>query len=238
VSFELLLPVGAIAFYVLDSAALLFGNEFIFAMRAGRWTFSQGTDLVILGRRIYIPNPITPQAFSFRVYWSESQHRSEMVDLSQIRDFLVALRPLGFLVQFLLALLLLVLPGVLYWRGTGMALLVVFAAAYLTVLIMLALTYSRRARLKLSVKGFLALALDALACPPFAINLVRKISLRYTLCSDPVEFAMCTFSTATFEDLISAICKRLDQDISNESAESVKWNALQSYRQRLMSMVL
>ena len=64
--------------------------------------------------------------------------------------------------------------------GAGLALLAVFAAYYAAVVALLVITSRRRVALGLGTKAYWAIALDCILCPPFAVNLVRKITLQAT----------------------------------------------------------
>lgn len=235
-SFELLLPIGAIAFYLIDSAALLYGNEFIFTLCSGHWTWSAGSELILRGRRLYLPNPLTPQRLVIRTAWSEQQLDGKPEGVADIAALEQTLRPLATLAQLLLLLVLIVLPVVITLLGTGVALLTVFGLCYLSVLVMIGLLYRRRAHLGLASRQLLGLALDAVLCPPFAINLVRKISLRRRFVRDPVVFARENFQPAQSSSLVDFICKRLELDMGALDHAEAQWIQLNAYRERLMSL--
>jgi hypothetical protein len=234
--FEVLLPIGAIGLYLFDSAALLYGNEVIFTLQSGRWKWSGGSELILRGRRLYLPNPFTPQPLSLRACWSENRLDQVADNIAKIAALRRKLRPLGILDQLLLILLVFAMPAVIEFLGTGPALLVVFAACYLTVLVMIGLLYTQRAHLGLSTRQLLALSLDSVLCPPFAINLVRKIGLRQNLAGDAVVFAKENLPPAAFSDLVAAICKRLEMDMGRLDFTGAEWHQLQAYREHLMSI--
>jgi hypothetical protein len=236
ISFELLLPIGALGFYLFDSAALLYGNEFIFTLQSNRWAWSAGSEIILRGRRLYLPNPFTPQRLCFRTAWSEGALEELTSDIENIVTLQRAVRPLAVLDQWLLILILLVMPVVIALLGTGVALLAVFAACYLTVLVMIGVACRRRAQLGLSPRQLLSLSFDSALCPPFAINLVRKIGLRQRLVRDPVAFARANCSPIAFAALLSAICKRLDLDLSELDPTAAKSAQLQAYRAHLESL--
>lgn len=236
VSFELLLPIGAIAFYLIDSAVLLYGNEFIFTLRSDQWTWSAGSDVILRGRRLYLPNPLTPQRLTLRTAWSEHQPDVKAADPTTIAALMRTLRPLAMLAQLLLFLVVIVLPVVIALLGTGVVLLAVFGVCYLSVLLMIGLLYRRRAHLGLANRQLLGLALDAVLCPPFAINLVRKISLRQKFVGDPVSFARDNFQPAQSSTLVHFICKRLEFDMGGLDHAEAQWIQLNAYKERLMSL--
>jgi len=204
---ELWLPVGAAAFYLYDSCILLWHNELVF-LRGRDWQVSGGSELRLAGRRIFMPNPLLPARPQFVVRWSVADKRAA----GQADDpaLLPALRAPGVIVQLQLVLLL-ALPIVSWTLGAGIVMLGLFALFYLLTLLALALLWPRRARCGLQPRAFWMLALDALACAPFAVNLVRKVAMRHGLAGDPLRFAACAMDARTRDAIALIIAARLQQ---------------------------
>lgn len=235
-SFEVGLPVGAIGLYLFDSILLLYANEVLFMRRRGRWRFAVSSSLLLTGRRLCFVNPLLPAIPQFRVRWSEGDTRQEQEQLPELSAFLAALRPLQYLVTALW-LLLLALPADVLLFGTGPELLALMAAFYLVILSALGYMYVRRAPLALSTKTLAALAFDALACAPFAINLVRKLSMHRSLAGNPLDFARRAFDAETFGALIHAISGRVVEEQLREFGQTARWLELERYRQRLAQLL-
>jgi hypothetical protein len=211
---EFWLPIGAIAFYLYDSAQLLWHNELMF-VRAGRRWLAEGPSTVSLsGRRVYLPNPLLPQRPGFRIHWTLADERTAADAPSD--EFLRALKPIGF-VTLLLACMLVLLPLVSWTLGTSLALLLLFAAYYLCVLVALAIMLWRRKALQLSGGACASLVFDSLACAPFAANLVRKIALRRGLDGDPLLFAGTHFGTAGREALRAQLLRKIEEQQAGEA---------------------
>jgi hypothetical protein len=204
---EFWLPIGAIAFYLYDCAQLLWHNELLYVHGAGRWRAEGPSTVSWLGRRVYLPNPLLPQRPGFRVHWSLTDTRTAAAPVPA--DFLRALRPIGFITQ-LLAGLLLLLPVISWTLGAGLAMLLLFAVYYSLILLALAFMLVRRVTLQLSGSGCASLAFDALACAPFAINLVRKIALRRDI-GEPVAFAGTQFAPPERDALRTLLARKLDE---------------------------
>ncbi|HWM70973.1 MAG TPA: hypothetical protein VNO35_30665 [Steroidobacteraceae bacterium] len=234
--FEVWLPVGAVALYLFDSTLLLYSNELIFLHRPRTWSWARSSTLLLAGRRVYFPNPLTPGTPQFRVRWSEADSRQEQEDSAELDRFFRALRPVQYLVNTLLVILL-VLPVELLLFGTGVELLVVMAAFYLVVLATLSYLYAQRHELRLTGRSFLALCFDSLACAPFAINLVRKLALRRGLAGNPIAFATRAFEPAAVGSLIHAVAARVSEEQQREAGQSARWADLEAYRQRLTAML-
>jgi hypothetical protein len=232
--FEVWLPLGALALYLFDSTLLLYSNELVFTRRRRAWSIAQSAFL-LAGRRVYVPNPLTPATPLFRVRWSESDPRQEQEGGAGLDRFFSALRPVQYLVSALLVILLLV-PVELLLFGTGVELLAVIAAFYLVILVTLGYVYVRRHQLLLSGRSFLALCFDSLACAPFAINLVRKLSLRHGLAGNPLDFAARSFAPPEFSSLQQAVVARVAAEQQREFGQTARWWELEEFRQRLTAM--
>jgi hypothetical protein len=201
---ELWLPLGAIAFQLYDATQALWQNEVLFEHAGSRWCLHADSPVRRWGRRLVLPNPFTPHRPLFRVAWSIDDRRTaEDVDLTPL---LGALRALGLICQALMLMLLALWP--LCWiLGAGLTVLVLFAAYYLLVIGALVIVFRRRAVLQLTSRAFWGLAFDVLACAPFAVNLVRRLSLHHGLPGNPVDFATRHFDAgarAAFATLIGA----------------------------------
>lgn len=238
-SFELLLVLGVAGFYLFDSAMLLYVNELIFAEKKGKWVFGRpDSGWQMLGKNLYFPNPLTPDNPLFRACWVAASVSNEcQEDLEALRQFLSALNPLRYMTYSLFVLLLIGLPIVLFEFGTGLGFLLLLGVVYFTILVMLIQIYRQREELGLSGRAFTKLAFDSLACAPFAINLLRKITLRRSLAGDPIFFAHQVLDADAFAKLIHALCQRLDEEIEFEDESSLRCSALKGYRNRITSML-
>lgn len=210
---EFWLPIGAIAFYLYDSAQLLWHNELVYLHGAGRWRAAGPSTISLWGRRLYLPNPLLPQRPGFKVHWSLNDTRPAAAPVPG--EFLRALRPVGFICLLLCGLLLL-LPVVSWTLGTGLTMLLLFAGYYLLVLCALAWVLARRAALRLSGTACAGLAFDALACAPFAVNLVRRIALRRGLDGEPVAFAAAQFAPQERAPLRALLARKLDEALAGK----------------------
>lgn len=153
-SFEVLLVLGVVGFYLFDSAMLLYVNELVFAEKHGKWVLGRlESGWQMLGKNLYLPNPLTPENPLFRTCWvvaSASNERQE--DLEALRPFLNVLNPLRYMTYGLFVSLLIGLPIVLLGFGTGLGLLLLLGVVYFTISVMLGETYRQREALGLSGK--------------------------------------------------------------------------------------
>ena len=233
--FEVWLPVGAFGLYLFDSVLLLYSNELLFVRRGGLWSCVHVPAFLFGGRRVYLANPLTPGIPQFKVRWSESDSRQQQDDVAELDRFCRALRPVQYMVNTLLVILL-VLPVELFLFGTGVELLVVMAAFYLVIVVALGCVYVRRQELRLTGRTFAALCFDSLACSPFAINLVRKLTLRRSLAGNPINFASRAFEAPALRGLIDVVAARIEAEQLREDGQTPRWMELEQYRRRLWAM--
>jgi len=236
-SFEILLPLGAIAFYLYDSALLLHGNELVLVCRGERWSIRGGSDLRVAGKRLYLPNPLTPHSLLLRVAWSTSDRRSQHDSAAAIEAFRASLRLPRVLVIAQVVILMALLPGLSWTVGSGGPLLGVIALFYALVLVALLIIYRRREALGLTLKSYWLLALDVLACAPFAANIVRKLSLQRSIRGNPLHFARAHFDALTRGSLLQLLDLRVREELAAEQSGTARHLELQAFLEQLPAML-
>lgn len=238
-SFEILLALGVVGFYLLDSTMLLYANELVYLHSRGQWRYvGAAAQWRLSGRYLYLPNLFTPDRAMFRVHWSTaSAHESGEEGGESLPSLLAAADSLGYLMRLLGLLLLIVLPITLIVAGTGIAFLLVLGLVYLVITILLVKIYLRRAVFRLSGWSFAKLAFDSLACAPLALNLVRKITLRQALTRDPISFAHTRFDKATFSRLASMLNQWVSDQLAYEDESSPRYQVLSRYQKILAGKV-
>lgn len=208
---ELWLPLGAIAFQLYDATQALWHNEVLFERAGKGWRLRADSPVRRWGRRMVLPNPFMPQRPLFRVAWSQTDTRAQVQP--DLAPFFSALRPFGVICQILMLMLLALWP--LCWiLGAGLTVLALFAAYYLLVIGALVLVFVRRHALALTNKAYWSLFADVLLCAPFAVNLVRRISLNHGIAGNPVGFAATHFARATRAELAALVRNRLAESRS------------------------
>ena len=232
---EVLLPLGAVGFYLFDSVLRLYGNEIVFYRVPGGWGFHAGTEELWFRKRIYLPNPFTPHVPLWRAHWSlgRSSTPAELTDLRVLEAYVAMLWPLRVVVLLLLGLIVLGLPTVLATTGQGRVLVGLFALIYALDLFAVVWLCSCRRALGLSNRACIELSVDALACPPFAINLLRKLSLRQSLRGDPLELARPVFAPQPMSALGELLSRRVAYDVAAEPEGTARHQALIDYLGKL-----
>lgn len=235
-SFEALLLYGVLALYLFDSGMLLYANELVFVRdEFAAWRLNcRRIDWLLLGRRPCAPNPLRPDIAVFRVYWLDADQRPREV-AGTLDTLLAALEPLRYLLIALLVLFFVWLPIILILYGSGPQLLGLFAIVYLNIVAILVFIFRNRRLLQVSNGTYLALSFESLACPPFALNLLRKITLRL-VDADPIRLAEKRFDQDDFRDLIELVCRRIDEQLDLMNSDDPRYSTLQAYKSDILGL--
>lgn len=236
--FELLLVLGALAFYLQDSAALLYADELI-VERVGRgWRMRPGAGMLICGRRPFVPNPLAPHRPLIRVTVDQVLDDVELgVDAKGVgigrAPFYRALVPVQVCAAVLLLLFFPGLPWTLHTWGTGPGLLGWLALVYLVIALMGLNVFRQRRALGLTTHQCAGLMVQGVFCAPLAINIVRKVSQ----VANPL--APCGFITALQaderQDLTRVVVGRLDDMLNHCAGETREFERLSRQRERLLA---
>lgn len=168
-SFEVLLALGVVGFYVWDSAMLLYANELVYLHSKGRWSFVTATSrMQLLGRYLYLPNLLSPQKALFRVCWSAAaSQQGHIPEEEALKRLLTAVDSLRYLIYPLWTLMIAVLPVTLVVYGASNAFLLVLGLIYIAILALLINLYLKRTELGLSKWALTKITFDSLACAPW-----------------------------------------------------------------------
>lgn len=179
------------AFYLYDCALLLYADEVVFAQPLRRWRAALGEGATWQGRFLAFPAVFAPGAPVFRAVWSDGGRRRAPAT----GRVLAVLRPLRWVAWLVAFALFALVPLALLLHVSQAWLLGLLALIYLPTLLAVAHLARHRAALRLAGRDLATIAFDVLACPPFALNLVRRVTLRCGL-SQPVS----AFAEAALDD--------------------------------------
>ena len=186
-----LLLVVILLIYLLDCLVLLYANEAVAKSHHEGWCVDFGSGQAwVAGKRVYLLNPFTPLAAVYRTHWKIAE-RLPHADESALARWSEHHRLIARLNTHIAAtawVVLVLLPvAMLLWGPLGF--LAGAALSWIVVIVLLLGFASCRRALALSRGEFALLAFECLACPPCAVNLLRKLSLRYSLNVDLVVVA-------------------------------------------------
>ena len=183
---EVLLVAGVIALYLQDSAMLLHYDEVVLTHDASRWRATAGGALEFRGRRLFVPAPWRPAQAAFRTSWLQARDERPRTQLSHFIGGLSALKRAG---HALWALLLVALPLLLWRFPHPLALLALTVLVYATTAWLAWRVWRFRRVFELPPREALKMGFELLCCPPHAINVARRLSLRRGLDGDAIVAA-------------------------------------------------
>jgi hypothetical protein len=233
--FEIALPLGAIAFYLYDSVMLLYSNEVVFHKRLKAWDWSLGSSLFLFGKRLSAPGLFFPWSMVLRSRWDAGTATAAKSGPDTLATLESRLLPVRILCTLMLFLLLVALPFTAIVRGIGPEMLAVFASFYLLVAASLVVLITRRAEFGLDNKALLALSIDALACAPFAVNLVGKISLRAVASINPLQFSNTHCAAQRNRELRTTLAAQVDDLLEFGAPDERDNSALRDFAAQLRS---
>lgn len=223
---EALLMATAVALYLYDSAMLLYANEAVLMPAARQtWRAGFGSDKTTFrGKELLLPNPLLPARPVFRLAWDfERSVEAAGGDWTAARGVLARLAPP---VWSLAVVMFAVLPLALFGRFGDLAVLAGFLLVYLNLLWLIASLWRGRVALGLSNRACMLVALDLLVCPPFAVNLIRRLALRFKVEEDFIHAAQRLLGREDWEAARAQVLSRLDDEISFEPQDTARMAAL------------
>ena len=219
-STEALIMLGVLGFYIYDSTLLLFSNEIVFIESFGKWrAYTPSDRWRLMSKFLFLPNPLLAFNLIFTtVLFEESIHSD--VELNKINKLKTSLSFIRISIILLIILFFIILPLALFKLGIGNATLIVVLSIYLNIISMLSYVFMNRVDLGINNKVFAAIAFEAIACPPLAINLIRRISLHNINGINPIKFAAENLDSESYNDLIEKLIDKLNEKLDFQEDES------------------
>ena len=231
---EVLLMVLAIGLYLYDSALLLHVNEgVILPKRGGGWLVRFGSSNVcLMGKELYLPSPFSPHRPAFRLLWDLPSKPMEVQSAWEARrELFKAVVPLVWAMAFALFVLL---PLGLFSRLGDRMVLLAIVVLYLNIAGALSWLGMHRKQLGMSIRHFGVLAFELLVCPPFAVNVIRRVSLEMPVDDDLMVVARQLQAPADWSATRERFIARLDEEIDAEDENSTRIALLRDSRKKLI----
>ncbi|KRA53891.1 hypothetical protein ASD77_04425 [Pseudoxanthomonas sp. Root65] len=207
-SSEWLLVAGILAFYVQDSVRLAYFDDVV--VSGGRtWRVAIEAVIEMRGRFLWLPHPLLPARTILHASWLASAENAATDTADDLRAFARLLLPIRVGCVLVGAIVLIALPYLLLSSAPPTWLLACLAAWLAVTLAMLSCLAARRGPLGLTHRQLALLAIECLLCPPFAVNLYRKLCDLRGFRGDPIAFAASTLTTRQRQMLLEAIERRM-----------------------------
>ncbi len=229
---EALLMAAVIGLYLYDSSLLLYVNEgILIPIGKQDWLVGFGSDKArIRGKEVFIPNPLLPHRPLFRLSWQFEGSPTLSEGDWTLRRY--AFRLLVPMVWGMAVALFVFLPLGLFTRLGERMILSGILLLYLNIIFALLWLWFNRATFDLSGRRFVGLAFESLACSPFAVNLIRKISLGMPVSEDLVSAASRLQHSDDWHTTRMEMMVRLDEEIEGEE-DSQRALILKEHRRKL-----
>ena len=231
---EVLLVLAAIGLYLQDSLLLLQVNEAMMVRRSrGPWRAAFGSRRWRLsGREPFLPNPFAPHAQSYRLLWRmDGAPGGEPASTVEFDAAIARLTP--FVWTSWIALFVL-LPLGLFTRGGPVVSIAAIAILYTCNAAALWLVHRQRSALGLDGKPLGLLTFECIACPPYAVNLVRRVCRTRDVSEDFTRAAKRLLSGDALATAKSECLARIDEEIELETEGSEREVRLRESRMRFV----
>jgi hypothetical protein len=230
-SAEVLLMASVVGLYCYDASTLLYCNEgLLIPQGRNDWRMGFGScNFRVLGKELYFPNPFQLHRPMFRLSW-RFEGADECAAWNPPGRSFPALTPT---VWGMAVALFMLLPLGLSTRLGDRMLLLALVLLFANILIALSWIWFNRAIFGLSGRQFAGLAFESLICPPFALNLVQRVSMNIPVREDLVSVARRLQSPAAWAATRASLLARLDEELESEDADSARFGMLQARRRIL-----
>jgi hypothetical protein len=220
----------ALVLYLYDSLLLLAANEAVLVRGVrGRWRGEFGlSHWRVRGKEPYLPNPLTPFLPLFRLRWSlEGDAHEELggplriPNAAPIFGAFSAISGLCIFVLFPIGLFqypLLTMPAIVL--------------LYANVIAAIGTTFALRTNFCLSTRECAGLCFECLACPPFAVNLLRRLCARVRPEESFTSAARRLLGAEALECAMVQCLAKLDEQLDYEPEGTPRMRAMQDAKAR------
>ena len=237
-SAEAWLVLLALAIYVYDAALLLNSNEFV-GVRVGRngWRCRFGANgWKLNGREPWWPNLLMPWREAVLVHWSFEEVPHEAIEpeegaradgMHELAAPAAIVKPsTKTCVATLLALIFLALPFCLFVYSALWLTVCVAGLIYGLAILIMILLHSQRIEIGLKKERFWKLCVECVACPPLAINAIRKATLGVDATTSAAVFAEWISDEAELREMKHQMVVRVREQMDFEAEGSERMTRL------------
>lgn len=221
-SAELQLLFAAAFFYLYDGSVLLHADEGLLSPTgAGRWAIVYRPNSIALrGRLVYVPNPLLPHRPVYRLSWdSASVSFAASADWADRRARYSSLVPFVYLAALAIFVLL---PACLFWRRSDLQVLAAAALVYANSIAAGIVVVRRRDALGLERKRAWTAAVEIVLCPPFAVNLIRRLSIHDRIEASIPAAGAALLDAAEWERLQAKLVASQDDEIEDATSDAAR----------------
>lgn len=234
---ELQLFVLLSAFYLYECSLLLYTNQAVVSRnQKGLWKVSFGSERWIYrGRELYLLNPFTPFRPVYLLSWNLERLTETGSELSAPPDSYYS--HYAIFIAICSAGIFLVFPYVLLLAPSDRNVIGVMTLIYGSLLYISLVLYTERDSLGLTRKEAFSIACEYLLCPPLAVNVIRRISLRRKHRIDLVSFLSSRHIEPASKNWSKiALLERIDHAIYNAESDNQNLQRLSDRRRQIAGL--
>lgn len=236
---EVLLVAAMLGLYLYDSVQLLHSNEGVLAATlGGRWSLHFGAEHYTLrGKEPFLPNPLLPHRPVFALTWRQQAAAATSGAIGAPQHWVPPpfgpYKVLAPLIWLMASALFGLIPAGLFTRYGNAAIAAGIVLFYSTAVLALAYIWCKRRALQLTSRRVGALAFESLTCPPFALNLIRHISLETRPAEDLISASRRLLRKDVWTVTLPAVIRRIDNAITYHDEGTPRAQALTKYQATL-----
>jgi len=192
----------------------------MFPLRGGKWRLQFGSaKFQWCSQEIMLPNPLAPHRPLYRLTWTAGADGATQSPAPPPPDVDYGWLPV--LVWTMAFALFALLPLGLFSRWGDLVIVAALLTFYGAAITALAVLWPQRHRYQCNTKQFVHLAFESLTCPPFALNLIRHLSLGRTQTADLVVAARAWQTADDWQGTRTVLSGRLQDELQwlDESTE-------------------
>lgn len=221
------------ALYFSECIVLLYANEALveFTGSGPRVHFPSARSQ-LLGRLLIGLNPLLPTYAVYRVRWGSrpvtSESASATGDRTNLSSNAAALDKLSPFVAGIAVIVCVWIPLALILRGFHQILVPVVLMYAMILLLLVRLWFVRR-ELNLTLGSFLSHTFQCLACPPYAPNLLRRLSIATPIADDLLVIVKQHLDGLQRRDVLRELVDRVEERLNYFEADAPEYQTLSGY---------
>lgn len=226
-STETLLAIAIVGFYSYDSVGLVRYDQYILHNSfMGSYVSFPSRRFQLSGKFLFLYKLLNPFDLISYFKWPTFEKRLNKKEVVLYKDLISELLPLQILTTVLFVLLTIAVASLLFFQDANLFLFL-FVSVYSICLAIAIFVFLSRKVFNLSNKECISLIVDAIACPPFAINIPRKIFVRQEVTKTPLKFVHQVLSEKKLKDFRENLLMKISEfesenDLSKEQVDSLK----------------
>lgn len=244
IAFEYWVILGLVGLYLYDSAKLIGYNQ-VFLYTGLRSKFSihvPSKNMNMLKKYLFFTHPFHSSHLLFILQWNlnaqkkhnELQFSDEIPNVKKQVDSLRKLQ-LSSIVVWILTLI--VFPLLFLMQQSYLLILSTLLLIYLINIAQAAYIIFKRKLLSLNKIQCISFFIDALFCPPFALNLLKKITLNKEIQNDAIYIAQLLLKPTAFNHCLAQIMDDIDALKQSEpNTETAQYIQLEKRHSELMKL--